>query len=98
MPNLPRNWAKPDPADKTGYWRHTPVVNPIKDKEQWRLAYRATSEALERIRARELAAMTDEEALRQILSLCTAEPPWRERPDWSGLVEQQAAFHRRRKA
>jgi hypothetical protein len=70
-------------------------VNPICDKEQWRIAYRATSEALERIRARELAAMTEEEALRQIQSLCVAQPPWRERPDWSGLVEQQAIFHRR---
>lgn len=73
-------------------------MNPIRDKEQWLLAYRATSEALERLRARELAAMTDEEALRQIELLCVAQPPWRERPDWSGLVEQQALFHRRRKA
>jgi hypothetical protein len=71
-------------------------MNPIRDKEQWRIAYRATSEALERIRTQELAAMTDEQALRQIESLCVSEPPWRERPDWSGLVEQQALFHRRK--
>ena len=73
-------------------------MNPIRDKEHWRTAYRATSEALERIRAQELAAMTDEQALRQIQSLCVAEPPWRELPDWSGLVEQQDLFHRRSRA
>jgi len=52
-------------------------------------AYRARCEALDRIRFSELAAMTDEEARRRIESLVVAEPPWRERPDWSGLVEQQ---------
>jgi hypothetical protein len=67
------------------------------EKERWRARYRATTEALERLRVRELAAMTEEEALRKIASLCTCEPPWRERPDWSGLVEQQALFHGRRK-
>lgn len=40
--------------------------------------------------------MTEDEALRRIKALVVAEPPWRERPDWSGLVEQQALFHRRR--
>jgi hypothetical protein len=68
-----------------------------RDKKQWQAQYRATVEALETIRARELANMTEEQALRQINSLSTAEPPWRERPDWSGLVEQQALFHRRKK-
>ena len=72
-------------------------VNPQYTKEQWRAQIRATAEALERIRAQELHAMTEEEALRKMWSLCTVEPPWRERPDWSGLVEQQAYFHRRRK-
>ena len=62
--------------------------------EQWRATYRATAEALETIRARELAALTDAEALRQIKSLCMLGPVWRERPEWSGLVEQQALFQR----
>jgi hypothetical protein len=61
----------------------------------WRARYRATSEALERIRAAELAAMTDREAWRIIQSLCVIGRPWRERPEWSGLVEQQALFHGR---
>jgi len=39
--------------------------------------------------------MTDERALEIILSLGAAEP-WRERSDWSGLVTQQALFHKRR--
>jgi hypothetical protein len=66
----------------------------ITDKHKWQVDYRATSEMLECIRARELAAMSDEEALRIIESLNTVEHPWREREDWSGLVEQQALFHR----
>jgi len=65
------------------------------DKEQWRNNYRQTSEALERIRAQELAAMTDERAKEIMDSLCVCETPWRECDDWSGLVEQQALFHRR---
>lgn len=67
-------------------------------RETWREQYRATSEALERIRAQELAALTEEEALRRIKSLRAFGPIWRERPAWSGLVEQQAVFHRRRAA
>jgi hypothetical protein len=62
-------------------------------REQWRSEYHATSEALEVFRAQELAAMTDERASQIIQSLGAAEV-WRERPDWSGLVEQQAIFHR----
>ncbi len=69
----------------------------MRDRTQWLARYRATTEALEEIRARELHALTDEQALRIIKSLSVCEPPWRERPDWSGLVEQQALFHRRDK-
>lgn len=72
-------------------------MSPIRDKQQWQAQYRATVEALERIRAQELAAMTDEQAWRIIESLNVGEPPWRERPDWSGLVEQQALFHRKKR-
>jgi hypothetical protein len=72
------------------------TMNKPRDKQQWQAAYRATAEALERIRAVELAALTDEQALQQIQSLSVAQTPWRPRPDWSGLVEQQALFHPRR--
>jgi hypothetical protein len=73
------------------------VMNPILDKEKWRAEYRARNEVLERVRAHELAAMTDEEARRIMKLLRVCETPWRPRPDWSGFVEQQAIFHRRRR-
>ena len=55
--------------------------------------YRTTAEALEIVRAHELAAMDDRRASENINSLAAVDA-WRERPDWSGLVEQQAIFHR----
>lgn len=61
-------------------------------RDAWREQYRATSEALEIIRAQELAAMTEERA-RQIIGSLGAVEAWRDRPDWSGFVEQQALFH-----
>jgi hypothetical protein len=66
--------------------------DPTIDKEKWRADYRARSEALERVRLQEIAALTEERALQIILSL-NCPHPWRERPDWSRLVEQQAIFH-----
>jgi hypothetical protein len=63
--------------------------------EAQRARLRARWQAVEVHKARELAAMTDERALEIILSLGAAEP-WRERSDWSGLVTQQALFHKRR--
>jgi hypothetical protein len=63
------------------------------EKERLR-AYAAGMEAVERVRAQELAAMTDERAWEIITSLVAAETPWRENREWSGLVEQQAIFAR----
>ena len=67
------------------------------EKAHWRKVYRERAEALATIQAKELAAMTDEEALRRIKSLSVYEKPWRENPEYSGLVEQQALFHRKKK-
>jgi len=64
-------------------------------KEKARAEYHARWEAVETFKAQELAAMTDEQA-RQIIQRLAAPEGWRERPDWSGLVEQQAIFHKRR--
>ena len=64
--------------------------------EAQRARLRARWEAVEVHKARELAAMTEERAREIILSLGAAEQ-WRERSDWSGLVEQQALFHRGRR-
>jgi hypothetical protein len=58
-----------------------------------RAAYFARWEAVETFKAQELAAMTEERAWQIIQSLGAVEG-WRERPDWSGLVEQQAIFQR----
>jgi hypothetical protein len=62
---------------------------------QLRIRYRAAAEALERVQLEELAALSDQDALARTraLRLFIEEPaPSR---DSSGLVEQQAAFHRR---
>ena len=62
------------------------------DKEKWRAAYRSRVEAVERVRARELVGMSEERAREIMASLVACEVPWRQRKDWSGLVEQQALF------
>ena len=59
--------------------------------QEAREAYHARWDAVETVKAQELAAMTEERA-RQIFQLLGAPEGWRERPDWSGLVEQQALF------
>lgn len=66
-------------------------------KTRWQAEYRARWEAVEAFKARELAAMTEERAWHIIQSLGAVEG-WRERRDWSGLVDQQALFHRTRRA
>ena len=58
--------------------------------------YQTTAEALETIRAQELAALSEERAAEIIKSLGAIDV-WRERQDWSGLVEQQAIFQRKPK-
>ena len=62
-----------------------------------RAQYYARWEAVEAVKAQELAAMTEERA-RQIIQMLGAVEGWRERSDWSGLVEQQAIFLKGRKA
>lgn len=62
-----------------------------------RAEYHARWEAVETVKAQELAAMTEQRAW-QIIQMLGAVEGWRERPDWSGLVEQQAIFHKGRKA
>jgi len=69
-------------------------VDPLElEREQARAEYHARWDALEAFKAQELAAMTDERA-RQIIQMLGAVEGWRERPDWSGLVEQQAIFRK----
>jgi hypothetical protein len=70
--------------------------SPLDAGDQFRVEHRLRWEAVETVKALELAGMTDERALVVIHSLGGAEG-WRERPDWSGLVEQQALFRRARR-
>ena len=72
-------------------------MNDPDDLPTRRAKYRARTEALERVRFEEAAALTNEEAVRIFLSLKVEGIPWQERPDWSGLIEQQAIFMRGRK-
>ena len=80
-----------------GIWPIIPGMSsdPLELNEA-RAAYHERWEAVEIFKAHELAAMTEERARQIIQSLCAAEG-WRERPDWSGLVEQQAIFHKKRR-
>lgn len=66
-------------------------------KEKFQAEYHARWEAVETFKAQELAAMTEERA-REIIQSLGAVEGWRERPDWSGLVEQQAIFHKGRRS
>ena len=70
-------------------------LSPMELKE--RAEYYARWEAVEIFKAHELAAMTEERASEIIRSLGAVEG-WRERADWSGLVEQQAIFHQKQRA
>ena len=69
--------------------------DPQELKDAARAEYHARWEAVETFKAQELAAMTEERAW-QIIQRLGAVEGWRERPDWSGLVEQQAIFHKGR--
>ncbi len=75
--------------------RHTLGMDsePMNLREKLKAEYYARWEAVETFKAQELAALTEEGARQIILSLGAVEA-WRDRPDWSGLVEQQAIFQR----
>jgi len=62
--------------------------------EEWRARYRAAAEALDRFWLEELAALSDQDALKRTLSLTLFEPMPNMSTAWSGLVEQQALFRR----
>ncbi|HVR35920.1 MAG TPA: hypothetical protein VMS21_08725 [Methylomirabilota bacterium] len=69
------------------------ATDPDELKEQFQTDYQARWEAVETVKARELASMTEERAWQIIQSLGAVEG-WRERRDWSGLIEQQAIFRK----
>jgi hypothetical protein len=67
-------------------------------KEKARAEYFARWEAVEIVKAHELAAMTEERALQIIHSLRLFAPATPNPFNGEGLVEQQAIFHQRRKS
>jgi hypothetical protein len=71
-------------------------MHPVTNKKLWRAQFQATAEELARLATLELAKLTDEEALQRLQRLEPVERPWREDPNWSGLVEWQAILHRRK--
>jgi hypothetical protein len=68
--------------------------SPHRTVEEWRAWYRAAAEALDRVRLEELAALSDQDALKRTLSLTLFDPMPTVSTPWSGLVEQQALFRR----
>jgi len=72
-------------------------ASPVESSQKFQADDRARWEAVETAHAQELAAMTEERA-RQIIQSLGAVEGWRERSDWSGLVEQQEIFQRGRKS
>ena len=66
------------------------------DKAQWQAAYRRQVRSDGNASRKELAAMTEEEAVRQINNLVAVGTPLRKRPDYSGFVQQQRLFMRAR--
>ena len=63
-------------------------LNDPKQRAKWRAWEKARWEAVERVKAQELAAMTNERAQEIIQGLGAVES-WQSRRDWSGLIEQQ---------
>jgi hypothetical protein len=85
------------PADTDEASTYIGLVSPLDGEwNEARRAYVTRWEAVEAAKAQELAAMTEERALEIIQSIGAVEG-WRERRDWSGLVEQQALFLRGRR-
>jgi hypothetical protein len=68
--------------------------SPSRTLEEWRAWYRAAAEAVDRVRLEELAALSDEDALKRTLSLRLFAPLPDVSSEWSGLIEQQALFRR----
>lgn len=92
------SWCTRVSTDKTKAFEYDLRVSSDRSElKEARAAYFARWEAVAAAQAKELAAMTDERAW-EIMQNLGAVEPWRERPDWSGLVEQQAIFHQNGKS
>jgi hypothetical protein len=72
-------------------------ASPLEIKEQAQAEYHMRWEAVETVKAQELAAMTEERAWQIIVSLQSFEPVPPDPLNGMGLVEQQAIFHGRKR-
>ena len=70
--------------------------DPLELKEKLKAEYHERWEAVETVKAHELAAMTEERAREIIRSLRLFAPAEPNRFNGLGLVKQQAIFHRRK--
>lgn len=73
-------------------------VNPAEAKASARAEYYARWEAVETVKAQELAGLTEERAWEIIRSLRPFGTPYRNPFNGLGLVEQQAILHRRQRS
>jgi len=78
--------------------RHTSSMGsePLKLQEKLAGEYHARWEAVETVKAQELAALTEERARELIHALRPFVPPPPKSLNGMGLVEQQAVFHKKR--
>lgn len=90
-----RPW--PDPAGSTASYNcHMP--SQLELERKWMQQWNSSARDLALQRSRDLSGLTDAEALavaENLLSLVSPSEISIARLSWSGLVEQQAAFHRR---
>lgn len=77
------------------------MIEPMRDDSaraaSWMQQWRAAGPALEEVRERELRDLTDDQALaatEELLSMASSMPLPPDRIGTSGLVAQQALFHR----
>ena len=84
-------------ADKSAFdYNNGLSSDPLELRDKARVEYHARWEAVEIVKAQELAAMTEERA-RQIMRMLRPFAPFPPDPsNGIGLVEQQSIFHRRK--
>ena len=65
------------------------------DQKRWMAQWREAAIALDEVKRDELANLTERDAWRQIEALLSLAPHYRRLSRTSGLVKQQAWFHKR---
>jgi hypothetical protein len=71
------------------------VAHPTEEERQWMRQWREAAIFLDEVKRDELANMTPDQAWRSTERLLGLAPYYRRRTRTSGLVKQQAMFHKR---